>query len=363
MRCSQLLTLVTLLLSCSHAAASEAPPAQQLVDRGIEFLRHSQADDGSWSSHAGPGITALVTTSLLQSGVGADDSAAASGIEYILSHVQKDGGVYATGSHYRNYETSLAVMCLAEANADGKYDLVIQAADAFLKGLQWDEEEGHDIDSTSFGGAGYGKHSRPDLSNTSHLIDALIAAGNGPDDPAVQKALRFVSRSQNLESEHNTTLFSAKIGDGGFYYTPAAGGSSQADTTANGGLRSYGSMTYAGLKSMIYAGVEANDPRVQAAHKWIQKNFTLTENPGIGQSGVFYYYHTFAKALYAMGDSTVVDVEGVEHDWRAELVAKLAELQQVDGSWLNANDRWFEADPNLVTGYALLSLSYCQNNE
>ena len=61
-----------------------------------------------------------------------------------------------------------------------------------------------------------------------------------------------------------------------------------------------------------------------------------------------------------MGQPTVVDAEGNSHDWRAELVAKLAELQQTDGSWLNPNDRWFESDPNLVTGYALLALSYCQ---
>ena len=42
----------------------------------------------------------------------------------------------------------------------------------------------------------------------------------------------------------------------------AAGGQSQAGTTPNGGLRSYGSMTYAGLKSMIYAGVGPEDVEV-----------------------------------------------------------------------------------------------------
>src|SRR5690606_34515427 len=119
----------------------------------------------------------------------------------------------------------------------------------FIKGLQWDDSEGHDKSSVNYGGAGYGRHKRPDLSNTSFLIDALKATGNGPDDPAMQKALVFVSRCQNLETEHNTTPFAAKNPDGGFYYTPAAGGSSQAGETPQGGLRSYGSMTYAGLKS------------------------------------------------------------------------------------------------------------------
>src|SRR5690606_19174736 len=117
-----------------------------------------------------------------------------------------------------------------------------------------------DKSDPAYGGAGYGSHRRPDLSNTSFLIDALKATGNGPDDEAMQKALIFVSRCQNLETEHNTTPFAAKNPDGGFYYTPAAGGTSQAGTLPDGGLRSYASMTYAGLKSMIYCGLEKDDP-------------------------------------------------------------------------------------------------------
>ena len=112
----------------------------------------------------------------------------------------------------------------------------------------------------------------------------------------MQKALIFVSRCQNLESEHNTLPWAAKNPDGGFYYTAAAGGESPAGKTPNGGLRSYGSMTYAGLKSMIYAGVGRDDPRVKAATKWIEQHYDLSNNPGMGPSGLYYYYQTFAKA-------------------------------------------------------------------
>lgn len=344
------------------AENSQQTTASELASKAAVFLRSSQAEDGSFSGYAGPGVTALVTTSLLRNGYTSADPTVARGIEYVLKHVQEDGGVYAKGSAYRNYETSLAVLCLSEVNEKGKHDSTIAAANEFLKGLQWDEKEGHGPDSLSYGGGGYGKHSRPDLSNTSFLIDALIAAGNGPDDPAVQRALIFVSRTQNLESKHNATPFAGKVGDGGFYYTPAAGGTSQAGETPNGGLRSYGSMTYAGLKSMLYAGVDADDPRAKAAYSWIQKHFTLVENPGMGQAGVFYYYHTFAKALDAIGEDLVVDQRGNSHDWRSELVAKLAELQRPDGSWINGNERWLEADPNLATGYSLLALSYCRES-
>jgi squalene-hopene/tetraprenyl-beta-curcumene cyclase len=67
-----------------------------------------------------------------------------------------------------------------------------------------------------------------------------------------------------------------------------------------------------------------------------------------------------AKTLDALGEPIFVDHEGNKHDWRAEIVAELAKRQNDDGSWINKNQRWLEADANLVTGYALLVLSYCK---
>ena len=118
------------------------------------------------------------------------------------------------------------------------------------------------------------------------------------------------------------------MNDGGFFYTVAAGGSSPAGKSDDGGLRSYGSMTYAGLKSMIFAGVKSDDPRVKAAHHWIEQNYTLTENPGMGGNGLYYYYHTFAKALDAVGSDYVADKDGTKHDWRQDLADQLAPARQ-----------------------------------
>ena len=61
-------------------------------------------------------------------------------------------------------------------------------------------------------------------------MDALKAVGNDENSEAVKRALIFVSRCQNLETEHNTTPFAAKNPDGGFYYTPAAGGPAWRET-------------------------------------------------------------------------------------------------------------------------------------
>ncbi len=292
-----------------------------------------------------------------------NDPLVAKSLAYLERFVQPDGAVSLKSSTYRNYETSLALVCFVAANRDGRYDKLIKNAEKFLKADQWAEPQGQDKSSPSYGGAGYGKHKRPDLSNTQFLVDALKAAGAGPDDEAMKKALIFVSRCQNLESQHSALPFAAKTNPddrGGFIYTAAAGGESPAGKTPDGGLRSYGSMTYAGLKSMIYAGVKADDPRVNAALKWIQRHYGFTSNPGMGQSGLYYYYHTAAKALDAAGVKELVDAQGQRHDWRRDLLTELVKRQQPDGSWLNRNDRWFEGDPALVTGYALLTLGYCK---
>ncbi len=348
---------------------------KKLVDRSIRYLRtQGQADDGSYSANAGPGITALVTAALIRAGRSVDDPLVTKSLKYLQGFRKKNGGIYAPGSMYRNYETCIAMMCFIEANEDGRYQDLIDGAEAYVKRLQNDEGEGYDPSHPYYGGAGYGKHKRPDASNTGIFLDALKAAGNGPDDPHVQRALIFMRRLQNHEDEHTSLPNAIKNEDdkGGFIYATRDGGESQAkwDPEASDeenqrlnqarGLRSYGSMTYMGLKSLIYAGLTAEDERVKAAKGWIAKNYRLDANPGLGPNGLFYYYHTFAKTMDVLGDDHFTDEKGVKHDWRRELVDVLAGHQNDDGSWINAQDRWMEGDPNLVTAYALLALSYCE---
>lgn len=345
----------------SARAKRDAKLLNELTNRAVAYLQsQGQADDGSYSKETGIGVTALVATSLMKNGIPSDHPSVAKAIGFLKQFVQPTGGIHQPETRYRNYETSLSILCFAEANANGQYDELLAKADMFIKGIQWTEEEGANPADTAFGGSGYGKHGRPDLSNTSFFIEALKATGNDDDSEALKRALTFVSRCQNLESEHNTTEFADKIDDGGFYYTPAAGGTSQAGTLENGGLRSYASMTYAGLKSMIYAGVGPDDQRVTAAVEWIKQNYDLSSNPGMGDAGHYYYLHTFAKALDAIGIEELEDDKGRVHEWRSELISELAKRQKRDGSWINKNSRWLEGDPNLVSGYALLAVAYCR---
>jgi squalene-hopene/tetraprenyl-beta-curcumene cyclase len=347
--------------AADNAANSTAPTPEttaKLIERGVAFLRPRQDAKGGWSTQREPGVTALVVTALLRSGqVTPGDPLVTRALAYLEGFIGPKGGL--SEAPHANYATSIALLAFSEANANGRYDRTIKASQQFLKTMQWDESEGKSRDNAFYGGAGYGgSNSRPDLSNTAFFIEALRESGLPADDPNLQKAIVFVSRCQNLKSEFNDQTWAAKVNDGGFIYTAANGGSSVAGEAAGGGLRSYASMTYAGLKSMIYAGLAKDDPRVKAALNYITQHYTLDENPGLGQQGLYYYYHTFAKTMAVLGEPTVTDTAKVAHDWRAELVAALAKRQQPEGSWVNPADRFMEADPNLVTAYALLALAY-----
>jgi squalene-hopene/tetraprenyl-beta-curcumene cyclase len=332
----------------------------EIATLAATFLKSRQKADGSWSGEKSPGITGIVVTSLLRSKrTTPAEPAITKGLAYLEGFISPKSGGLSEGPQ-SNYVTSIALMAFRQANVGGKYDAQIKAGQAYLKNLQWDEGENKGPDDPFYGGAGYGSRSRPDLSNTSFFIEALRDTGLPADDPNLKKALVFVSRCQNLKGEFNDQAWAGKVNDGGFIYTPAAGGVSMAvpDKDENGGLRSYASMTYAGLKSMIYAGLKPDDPRVKAAFEYIMKHYTLEENPGMGQQGLYYYYQTFAKTMSLTGMHEIVDAKGIPRAWKVELVGELAKRQNDDGSWVNTADRFMEGDPNLVTAYGLLALSY-----
>ncbi len=340
-------------------AAEPADDVGAMASKALNYLATQQGADGSFSPQAGPAVTALVLYAALQNGRTPEDPMIAKGMKYLDTFVQEDGGIYKEDSFHKNYETSVALMVYAAANRSGKYDATVKKAEAFVKDIQFDTGEGKSKDDIEYGGAGYGRHKRPDLSNTAFFLDALKSVGNDANDEAIQRALIFVSRCQNLESEFNNTPLASKVNDGGFFYTPI-GGNNPAGETENGGLRSYGSMTYTGLKSMIYAGLDEKDPRVKAAMSWAKKNYSLEQNPGMGDAGLYYYYQAMAKALAASKTDVFVTEDGTKHEWKKEILAQLKKRQNANGSWVNSQPRWMEGDANLVTAYALLTLTYCK---
>ena len=321
------------------------PKVLAAIDKGLEWLQMQQDDTGLFRQH--PGITGLAVTAFLRHPhnryTEADNPFIQKAIKAMLAVQQPNGGIYNAEMQpaLPNYNTSIALMALSAAK-NPEYDTAIAKAQGFITGLQVTDET-----EVYFGGIGYGsRETVHDLSNMNIAIQALTESGF--DDPEVwDKAVKFLERCQN-RSETNDQDWAGD--DGGFIYAPD--GESKA-----GEHRSYASMTYAGLLSFIYAKVDRDDPRVQSAAEWIKKHFTVEENYGMGQQGLFYNYHTMAKALKAYGEPTIVDGKGVSHDWYKTLAEKLIEEQSPEGFWANENSRWMERDPVLVTAYATIALA------
>ncbi len=346
-------------------AAARAGEWEDAVDKAVAFYRKTQEPSGAWASKLSPGVTGIVVTGLLKTGrVGAKDPMIDKALKHIESLINtKDGHIAGKGAAVKlqNYVTAVNVLALVAAGRDS-HKAVIKDAAKFLRQLQWDEGEKKTEKDDFFGGAGYDSKSRPDLSNTQIFLDALVAAGVPKDDPAFRKALIFVSRCQNLQSEFNDMPWAAKINDGSFIYTAATGGDTKVTDKPDPakGLPGYGSMTYAGVKSMIYCGVSKDDKRMVKAVGWLRANYSTEANPGMPGTrkewGLYYYYHTMAKCLDAFGEDRFADDKGKKHDWRSDITKALVKRQGEDGSWTNKTDRWMEGDPHLVTGYALMTL-------
>jgi squalene-hopene/tetraprenyl-beta-curcumene cyclase len=248
------------------------------------------------------------------------------------------------------------------------YELLIRKARAFLIGLQQDFGERGKTDKVFDGGIGYGSHyDHSDMGNTLQALEAIyVSRVLAPGKELAEMrdlnwaaAIQFLQNCQNLPGSNSQPWVSRDPKDiGGFVYYPGhsmAGGTTNAEGRV--ALRSYGSISYAGLLSYIYADLKRDDPRVRAVFEWLRKNYTLQENPAMGAQGLFYYYHTMAKALHAYGVRDFEVENGDKVKWRRDLAMRLINLQQRDGSWINQeHGRWWEKDPVLVTSYAVLTL-------
>jgi len=316
------------------------------INRGLRYLRYNMDEDGSWSGH--PGVTAIVLKAFVSSPNKYNESDGPfikKPVQYLIKLQKPDGAIY--DKDLPNYVTANAV-CALVALENPKYSEIISKAQNYIVDAQLDEKEGYTSEDKFYGGIGYGSTERPDLSNLQTALEALKETGLSADSEAWKRAVTFLQRCQN-RSESNDQQWAGN--DGGFVYLP---GDSKA-----GGTKSYGSMTYAGLKSFLYANVDKNDPRVQAAYSWIKKHYTIDENPGMGNQGLYYAYNTFAKALLAYGEPYLTDSKGVKRNWRKDLAEKLISIQNSDGYWMNENNRWWESDKNLATAYAIIALEYC----
>lgn len=348
--------------------AEHLDKAQKMINEGVAFLLTQQDDDGGWSMNGAmtPAVTALVLQALVQHpDFSAESPVLAKGYDVLLGYQQDNGGIYDPEQGRENYCTAIAVSALAAADHPKFKEPMAEAVD-YLLGLQiipgQKTQSGDDItpEHPFVGGVSYGKHGRPDLSNVGMWVQALHDAGVDPNHEAMQRALQFVTRTQNLSETNPLEWAQDGTNDGGFIYAPAKKDGTSSESKA-GETRSYGSMTYVGFKSLLYAGLSKNDPRVKAAYSWIRQYWRLDSNPNMpneqSQQGLYYYYHAFAKALRAWGEDQIPAVGSDEtHNWRQELIDALAKRQRDNGAWWNDEPRWAESSPTYATTLSVLAL-------
>jgi squalene-hopene/tetraprenyl-beta-curcumene cyclase len=359
---ASILLAISLILvphSVVGAARSDAAmaKAQRAVARGLAYLRNTQQQDGSWNEY--PATTALAVSAFLRNGkTERKEPAVAKGIRYLLLSVKPDSGIYSNANPTTalpNYNTALAIMALS-LTRNPAYKTIIKGAQTYLEQLQFTEREHIDRSDPAYGGIGYGRYpDRPDLSNLSVVLQSLKESGLPSNAPVFQKALVFVQRVQNCAQSNDQAWVKEGPQDGGFVYDSTG----RSQINHQGMHASIGSMTYSGLESYLCCGVPKQDPRVQAAWNWIRSHYTVSQHPGMGDTALYYYYRAMAETLAIYSQKFIRDASGHSHDWAHDLAAQITAKQRSDGSWVNANSRYWENQPALVTSYSLICLSYC----
>lgn len=364
----------------------EAPLKKRIekaIDRGIKVLAqyhdfktgmvgYSPADITK-TRH--PGFAAMAAMVYMQSHrkYTLDDGPHVRGIlDWLVSLQKPDGSIFERDN--ANYVTSLSLSALVEVD-DERYAKAIEKARDYVVRLQAREETGFKPSDKFFGGVGYGGDMRPDLSNAQFAIEAVKKAKLPMDHPFYRRAIAFLQRTQNW-SETNDQVWKDKDGnevrpgnDGGAIYFP---GETKAGLTVHPDGRrtfnSYGSMSYALLRSYLFCGLDRNDPRVKAVAGWCHKNFGVQTHPGFQPGkdgtgkyqGLYYYYFSMAKCLHVYDQIEFETGDGVKVNWAETLSERLLQLQSDEGFWINdKNARWEEASELLCTLYALRALEQC----
>ena len=349
---------VALLPAAAIIPAEPDPVRDAAIAKGAKFLLAKQETDGHWSDAQMPALTALPVWALTGSRTDAAD-AIGKGVAFILSTQKPDGGFYVPkpgrgGSGLGNYNTAVCLSSLFETKK--------APTSAMLKAREYIASSQLTGDDTMAGGFGYDKLSRrryADRSTTSYALDAMsrtatleeLRTSGKKVDLNWAQAIAFVERLQKKEGEDK---------GGAAYNDRTPQGGTATNATGRVHLRAYGSMSYAAVLSMCSARLTKADPRVRSALEYCTKYWTVDENPGMGNQGLYYYYDILARALSAAGVEELFTDTGRTIYWKRELTKRLLTLQKEDGSWVNDNNRFWEGDPVLCTSFALLALELCR---
>jgi len=353
------------MLARPEIGASLVLEAHSSIGRGVSFLLGKQLRDGSWSRH--PVITSYATLALANSRQDGDAElrgAIDRAVQFVADQAQADGSIWnAQTRQYSVYSTAISVLSLIRINRPNDTPRIRAARAYLLSSQQVDVPES----DPGFGGFSPARGVAADLTTTQWVLEALYLTdaldraepAASPEavqraDTAYQRAMVFVSRCQQM------TMGAAAAGEPllaplGWFADGTTPGATGADVSGST-PRSIGFLTYAGLKSLLYARAPADDPCVVAAVAWARQHYRTDANPGLGTVGLYTYLYTMVKALKAYELNMLWFETALGVDWRREVVDRLLSLQHGTGEWLHSDPRWWETQPELVSAYALLTL-------
>lgn len=338
--CGAILVAISTLCCQSVVAQNDNQGDEELrksvlaaIENGQRFLIEAQSRDGTWSGGGfaayETGVNSLVTLALLNSGLPPEHPA----MDKALAHLESP-----QVNPSRTYEMAMLIMALAAAErSPGKIGKMASQ----LERIQ-----------NRRGDWGYGDLGGGDNSNTQFAVLGLREAEYSGNYNVDRETWERVQK-HFLEAQGGST---ANPGGAGWAYGVGDG--------------AYGSMTVAGLASMIITqemlqndddvdaqgridccgnNVDEVQESIDAGVRWLSNNFSVRNNPG-GAGGWFLYY---LYGLERAGRFSGRRFFG-EHDWYREGAKLLVTSQNPrNGSWTNDSSQ----NDVVGTSFALLFLS------
>lgn len=309
------------------------------IKQGVSYLWRLQREDGGWSEYPQQqncGVSALVVLALLNGGEPSESARMRKALNYLRK-----------APPLATYSVALQAMVFCAAATKSKEDMAL-----IERNCRWLAEKQMGDGSWSYpGGSG-------DPSNSQFALLALhegqrlgvrLNNESGANTEAWRKC--FTSAEQYWHGLQNP--------DGSFPYT-------------GGATDSRGSMTCAGIASLIItaselSGMEAEaagdtvaccgggdtrEDRVQAALRWLGANFTVATNPST--TGYhFYYLYALERAGRMTGNRFIGN-----SDWYREGASRLLAQHQDASEGLFLSNSQYETNQREVnTAFALLFLS------
>lgn len=381
--------ILVVVLAALVPASQESDLSKKLTETygvAADWLVQQQDPSGAWKQGnqvASPAYTGLIVTAFGNAPENVKKStrpAVDKAVEYLLSKVNLDGsiGEGPSGAFLKTYGTAIGLMAFSSVERNRKIEEAIRGAQAYLKNNQLKEGperggSGYGDDVT--GGDGKPRKTIANMSTVGFAAEGLKMSGLPQDDEFWKLVVEFVRKCQNSSEVNTDPQFAAALkakglsvgDDGGLYYGPYADSTLQKAGTKKIAdrevIQSYGSMTYDGLKTYLYAGLKKDAPEVKAAIDWVRKNYSVEAHPGFSFDaakrdhlrGLYHYYLVMARALDAYGENPLETFDGRRREWPKDLAEQLLKTVRESKMWKNENPGWYEDDPVLVTSYVLVT--------